>query len=206
MVGINERAVPVEENSFNGASSFRGHGSTEYQQLGEGRIRLIFIDGRKVWKSVRKRAEARELGFQITGRDAVVAVKLDIIEDCSDAMPARHGGRFCSAHTCHGCSDNVAEAQGFAYQHNFQFDRSANRQLPGTQKIDARGTDVASDQRYGKFLGHSASTAKTQRKVQAGTGIFTLFGMDTHGVRGHADKTPRLLRVQKWGQSQLRNA
>src|SRR5438094_5492273 len=67
--------------------------------------------------------------------------------------------------------------------------------VAGAQKIDACGADVASDKRYGKFLGHSTSTTKAKRKVQAGTGIFTLLWMDAHGVSGHADKTSRLLRA-----------
>src|SRR5260370_14937572 len=158
------------------------------------------------WEFAGERAKARELWFQITGRDAVVAVKLDFIEGRGDAIPAGHGSGFCSAHARHRCHDDVAEAQGFADQHDFQLDRDADCQLPGAQKIDASGADVASDKRYGKFLGESACTAKTQREVQSGTGVFTLLWMHAHGVRRHPDKAPRLRRTQKRRQAQHREA
>jgi len=146
------------------------------------------------------------LWSQITARNAVIAVKLDIIEGCGDAMPARHSGGFRSANARHCGSDNVAEAQGLADQNDFKLDGGANCQLPGTKKIDSRGADVASDKRYRKFFGHSAGTAKTHREVQAGTGIFALFWMHAHGVRRHADKTPRLLGTKKRRQTQRRYA
>jgi len=72
-------------------------------------------------------------------RNAVIAVKLDIIEGCGDAMPARHSGGFRSANARHCGSDNVAEAQGLADQNDFKLDGGANCQLPGTKKIDSRG-------------------------------------------------------------------
>jgi hypothetical protein len=137
----------------------------------------------------------RDLWFQITGRNAVVAIKLDIVEGCRDAMPGRHSGGLCSAYTRHGDSDNVAKAQGLADQNDFKLDQDANGKLPGAKKIDSSGADVASDKRYRKFLGHSAGTAKAHREVQAGTGIFALLGMHTYGVRWDAHKTPGLLRA-----------
>jgi hypothetical protein len=70
----------------------------------------------------------RVLPMEITGRHAVVAVKLDIIEARSNAIPAGHGGGFRSANMGHGSHDDVSEAHGFAYQHDFQFDRRANSQ------------------------------------------------------------------------------
>jgi hypothetical protein len=137
------------------------------------------------------------LRFQITGRHSVVAIELDIIEGCGDAMPARHSGGFGSANTRHRDSDNVAEAQGFADQNDFELDGGANRQLPGAKKMDSGGADVASDKRYRKFLGHSAHAAKTQGEVQAGARVFALLWMHAHGVRWHAHETPTLVRAQK---------
>jgi hypothetical protein len=93
----------------------------------------------------------------------VVPVKLDIIEGCRDAMPAGHGGGFCAAHMRSGRHDDVAEAQRFADQDNFKLNGSANGQLPGAEKIDASGADIASDEGYWRLLGHSASAAKAQR-------------------------------------------
>jgi hypothetical protein len=86
--------------------------------------------------------------MQKTGRHAVVAVKLDIIEGGGDAMPARHGGGFRSANMSHGCHNDIAEAQGLADEHDFQLDGGASRQQPGAKKIDAGGADVASDKGY----------------------------------------------------------
>ena len=105
---------------------------------------------------VRKRTGARDLRFQKAGRDVIVAVKLDIIEGCGDAMPARHSSGLCAAHMRHGSNDNVSEAQGLAYQHDLKLDRGANRQAHGAEEIDAGGAHVASDQSNWKFLGHSA--------------------------------------------------
>jgi hypothetical protein len=81
--------------------------------------------------------DARDLRFEKTGRYVIVAVELDIIEGCGDAIPAGHGSGFCAAHMCHRSSDHVSEAQGLAYKDNLKFDRGANRQPPGAKKIDA---------------------------------------------------------------------
>ncbi len=99
---------------------------------------------------------ARDLRVKKTGRHAVVAVKLDVIEGCGDAVPAGHGGRLRSANMGPRSHDDVAEAQRLADQHDFQFDRSASRQQPGAKKIDSGGADVASDQGYRGLLGDSA--------------------------------------------------
>jgi hypothetical protein len=153
-----------------------------------------------------KRTKACDLWSQITARNAVIAVKLDIIEGCGDAMPPRHGGGFCSANARHCGSDNVAEAQGLADQNDFKLDGGTNCQLPGAKKIDSGRTDVASDKRYRKFLRHSSGTAKTHREVQAGTGIFALFWMHAEGVRWHPHEMPSLLGTKKRRQAQRRYA
>ena len=68
----------------------------------------------------------RILWFQKTRRNAVVAIKLYIIEGCGDAIPAGHGGGLCAAYMRHCRHDDIAEAQGFADQHDFKFDRGAH--------------------------------------------------------------------------------
>jgi hypothetical protein len=155
-----------------------------------------------VWKKERR----CDLWSQITGRNAVVAVKLNIVEGCGDAMPARHSGGFCSADARQCDSDNVAEAQRLADQNDFKLDGLAKRKLLGTKKIDSGGTDVAGDKRYRKFLGHSTSTAKTQREIQAGTRVFALLRVHAHGMRWYTNKTPRLGRAHKRRQAQRREA
>src|SRR6266436_2254035 len=51
VVGIDQRAVPVEEHSFNGVFGFGKHGSTEYQKGGEGRIMTLGDRGREELRS-----------------------------------------------------------------------------------------------------------------------------------------------------------
>ncbi len=75
----------------------------------------------------------------------VVAVELNIIEGCGNAIPAGHGCGFCPADMRHRYNDDVPESQWFAYQHNLKFDRHADRHVLGAQKMDAGGADVASD-------------------------------------------------------------
>ncbi len=75
----------------------------------------------------------------------VVAVKLNIIEGCGDAIPAGHGCGFCPADMRPRYNDDVSESQGFAYEHDLKLDRYANCQVLGAQKIDPGRADVASD-------------------------------------------------------------
>jgi hypothetical protein len=127
----------------------------------------------------------------------VVAVKLDVIKGGGDAIPTGHGSRFGAAHMRHGGHNDVAEAERFADQDNLEFDGSANRQLPGAEKINPCGADVASNESYGRFFRDSASAAKTQWEVESGARVFPVFGMDADGMRGNADETPRLSGTQK---------
>jgi hypothetical protein len=127
----------------------------------------------------------------------VVAVKLDVIKGGSDAMPAGHGRGFGAAYMSHGGHDHIAESERFTDQNNFEFNGSANRQLPGAEKINAGGTDVASNESYGRVFSDSAGTAKAQGKIQSGAGVFPVFGKDADGMRGNADETPRVSGTQE---------
>jgi hypothetical protein len=129
----------------------------------------------------------------------IVAVKLDVIKSGGDAIPTGHGSGFGAAHMSQGDHNDVAEAERLTDQDNFEFDGSAGWQLPGAEKIDAGGTDVASNEGYGRLFRNPAGTAKTQWEVQSGAGVFPMFGMDADGMRGHADKTPRLSWTQERG-------
>jgi len=149
---------------------------------------------------------ARNLRFQKAGRNAIVAVKLDIIESCGDAIPAGHSSGLCAAHMRHRSNHDVSEAQGLAYQYNLKLDRGANRQVQGAEEKDAGGADIASDQSNRKFLGHSARTPKAQRQIQCGAGVLPMFWMHADGVRWHPDETPRLRGDQERRQPKGRNA
>jgi hypothetical protein len=126
----------------------------------------------------------------------VVAIKLDIIEGCRDSIPAGHGGGLCAADVSHGGHDDVAEAQRFADQHDFKFDGGANWQLPGAEKINAGGTDVAGNEGYRRLLRDSAGAAKAQGEVQSRTGVFSMFRMHAYSVRRYPDETPRMVRTK----------
>ena len=153
-----------------------------------------------------EKEKAQVLGFQKTGGNVVVAVKLDIIKGGGDAKPAGHGGGLRSAHMRHGGDDDVAESQRPADQDDFQFDRGADREWAGTKKIDPGGADIASDKGDRSFLGHSPGTAKAQRQVQSGARIFPMLWMYANGVCGHPDETARLGRYGKRHHAQCRDA
>src|SRR6266436_4407186 len=57
--------------------------------------------------------DALDLRFEKTGRNVIVAVKLDIIEGCGDAMPAGHSSGLRTADMRQGSNDYVSEAQLF---------------------------------------------------------------------------------------------
>ena len=84
-----------------------------------------------------------------------------IIEGSGDAIPARHGNGLRSAYVRHSCHHDIAEPERPAHQNDFKLDRGADRELPGAEKIDASGTDVASDEGNREFLGDSAGAPKT---------------------------------------------
>lgn len=136
----------------------------------------------------------------------VVAVKLDVIKGGGDAIPTGHGGRFCAAHMRHGGHNDVAEAEWLADQDNFEFNGCADRQLPGAEKINPSGADVASNEGYGRFFRDAASAAKTQWKVQSGARVFPVFGMDADGMRRDAHETPRISGTQERSNSEGGNA
>jgi hypothetical protein len=67
--------------------------------------------------------------------------------------------------------------------------------LPGGQKVDASGADVAGDEGYWKLLRHSANAAKSQGKVQTRARVLPVLRVYAYGVRGHADESARLRRA-----------
>ncbi len=136
----------------------------------------------------------------------VVAVKLDVIKGGGNTIPTGHGSRFGAAHMRHSGHDHIAESERFADQNNFEFDRSADRQLPGAEKINPCGADVASNESYGRFFRDPARTTKTQWEVQSGAGVFPLFRMDADGMRGNTHEAPRLSGSQKRSYAKCRNA
>lgn len=95
----------------------------------------------------------------------VVAVKLDVIESRSDAVPGGHGSRFGPADMGHGGGDDIAESQRPADQDDFKLDRGAEGEVLGAEKINARGTDVARNERNRKFFGDSTNAAKPKGEV-----------------------------------------
>ena len=150
--------------------------------------------------------EMEELRFQKTGRKTVVAIKLNVIEGGSNAVPAGHSGGFGAADVGARDHDDVAESQRLVDQYNFEFERSAGCQMPGAEKINAGRTDIASDESDGKFFGNSLRGTKAQGKIQSSARIFTMFGMYAYGVRWHTDEAARLRRSEERGDAQRRDA
>jgi len=120
-------------------------------------------------------------------------------------MPSGHGGGFGAANMSARHHDDAAEAQRFIDQYDFKFERSANGEMPGAEKIHTGRTDVAGDESDGKFLWDSCRSAKTQGKVQSGAGIFAMFGMDAYGMSRHADEAARLRGAKERGNTKRGN-
>jgi hypothetical protein len=150
-------------------------------------------------------SEGRELRFQKAGRKAVVAVKLNVIEGRGDTVPAGHSGGFGAAHMRARHHDDAAEAQRLVDQYDFKFERSADGEMSGAEKIDAGRTDVASNESDGKFLWDSRCSAEAQGKIQSSTGIFAMFWMDAYGVSRHADEAARLRGAKERGNTKRRD-
>ena len=142
------------------------------------------------------------LRFQKTGGKAIIAIKLNVIESGGDAVPAGHSGSFGAADMSARHHDDVAETQWLVNQHDFEFERSASRQMPGAKKINSGRTDIASDKSDGKFFRNSLSGTETQRKIQSRAGIFAMLGVNAHGVRRDTDEAARLRRSEERGDAQ----
>src|SRR5690349_2361953 len=74
------------------------------------------------------------LGFEITIRNAVVAVELDIVERSGNSVPARHSRGF-DALDVRSCGDyDISATQRAADQNDLQFDRCAGGEGLGERK------------------------------------------------------------------------
>jgi len=156
-------------------------------------------------KFARKRAAERNsegagtkyLEFLKTGRQAVVAIKLNVVEGRGDAEPAWHGGRLCAANARPRDQDDISQAQGFTDEDHFKFNRSSDDQGLRSKEVNAGRTDVPSHEGDGMLLRHATDTAETERQLESGAGILPLLGMCTHGMRWDANETARLRGTQE---------
>jgi hypothetical protein len=156
-------------------------------------------------KFARKRAAERNregggakyLEFLKTGRQAVIAIKLNVVEGRSDAEPAWHGCRLCAANARHRDQDDISQAQGFTDEDHFKFNRSSGGQGLRRKEVNAGRTDVPSHEGDGMFLRHAADTAEPEGQLEGGSGIFPLLRMCAHGMRWDANETARLVRTQE---------
>lgn len=137
------------------------------------------------------------LKFQKTGRQAVVAIKLNVVEGRSDAEPAWHGGGLCTANTRHRDQDDISQAQGFTDEDHFKFNRSSGGQGLRRKEVNAGRADVPSHEGDGMFLRHATDTAEPEGQLEGGAGIFPLLRMRTHGMRWDANETARLRGTEK---------
>src|SRR5882724_2951101 len=72
-----------------------------------------------------------------TGRQTVVAIKLNVVEGRSDAKPAWHGSRLCAANARHRDQDDISQAQGFTDEDHFKFNRSSDDQGFRRKEVNA---------------------------------------------------------------------
>jgi hypothetical protein len=129
--------------------------------------------------------------------EAIVAIKLNVVKGGGDTVPAGHGGGFHAAHMGHSNHDDVAQAQGFADQDDFELDGSISRKRFGAEKEDASGTDVPGDERDGSIFARAIDGTEAQGKIEDSAGVFAMFGMHPYGVSGNANEAPGLRGDQK---------
>src|SRR5277367_1878466 len=94
-----------------------------------------------------------------SGRKAIIAVELHIVESSRDAVPSRHSCRLDTLYT-RGADDNhAAVSHGAANKHDFQLDECTHRNLFRAQKKDACGADISRDKRHGKIFSDGTHAA-----------------------------------------------
>jgi hypothetical protein len=96
-----------------------------------------------------------------------------------------------------GKHDHIAQAEGFADQNDFDFNRSACRELLGTEKINTCGADIPRDKSDGMIFWRSSGGAEAQREIECGAGVFAVLGKYADGMGRNAGKTPGLFRNEK---------
>src|SRR5258707_1227448 len=91
-----------------------------------------------------------------------------------------------------GGQHNAAVPHRLADENNVDLDRRPNWERPGAEEVHACGTDIARNERDGKFLGSVVDTAESQGELQGGARIFAMLRMNADGVSGYASKATRL--------------
>jgi len=103
-------------------------------------------------RAIYRRENGNNSGLQKAGGHAVVAVELHVVEGGGDSVPAGHGGELATLDVSASGQDDIAVAHRLADQNNFNFDRSADRERPRAEEVNASGADVARDERDRRFL------------------------------------------------------
>src|SRR5882724_4316017 len=141
------------------------------------------LAGKRERRGTREGLERKCLEFLKTGRQAVVAIKFNVIEGRSDAEPTRHGGRLDTANARPGDHDHVPQAHGFTDEDDFELNGSTSGELLWRKEENAGRADVPRHKGDGICLRHTIHAAETQRQAKSGAGIFPLLRMCTHGMR-----------------------
>src|SRR6266436_5081508 len=194
-------SVPSQSKSTPATDRFclfamRIQGSRNIPWTGPGGKQASLHASGQQWEN-REGAGAKCLKFLKTGRQAVVAIKFDVVEGRSDAEPTRHGGRLCAANARHRDQDDISQAQRFTDEDHFKFNRSSDDQGFRRKEVNAGRTDVPSHEGDGMFLRHATDTAETERQLEGSSGIFPLLRMCAHGMRWDANETARLRGTQE---------
>ena len=101
---------------------------------------------------MRKR-QRKESGLEVSGGDAIVAVKLHVIERGGDSIPSGHGRGFVALHVSFGGENHVAVAHRLVDENNFDLERSSNSERSRAEEVHSCRADVAGDKRDRRFLG-----------------------------------------------------
>jgi len=142
---------------------------------------------------------ACELRLQEAVRNAVVAVKLHVVEGGGDPIPARHAGRL-EALDVRACGENnVAAAHGTADQNDLEFHGCAGGELLGAEKVNSGGADVAGHKGNWEFFGDAIHAAQLERELEGCAGILALLGVNAYGMRRDAGETPRGVASEQHG-------
>ena len=121
-------------------------------------------------------------------RDAIVAIELEVVKGCGDAVPTRHVGGLDAAHFCDSDGDDVAATERTADKDDFQFDSGIEFDAFWTKEKDAGRADVARDKRDRISFRDIFYAAQPQRQVQRSAWIFTLLMKHADSVRRDARK------------------
>jgi hypothetical protein len=193
-VGIEERAVPVEEYRARGElCDFHGEGIVSDLNRWE-KWRSNVADGRPTIFDQELRIAQQALVTTIAQREDVVATQREVVEGGGITAPAGHID-FLGANNV-GCRAHLHAAltQRALDERDFEFDGRAGLKIARSEEINAAGTDIAGYERDGDGLEMIADACETEWQRERCARIVAALARDANGMRGNPRETlwPRL--------------